>query len=772
MPKLTEENKQELNEKIKYIGIDLDRIPDIIKNAEPLEYIPSKTLIDREYRVYRHIPVDDIQIVITSNTKGTDLKDKYKESSPIYQYLMPKEDESMDRYAAFLNMLQLCNKEGIEEIEAQQMLLKDSIPFYVKYPNNYRWEIYYAEQVKKYFMLVSTENQEYNELFYLLKKQFEADQSKKEKNATIFVPINLLNYSEEILTRQEIEDIGNYLWIFTNDWANIYEVYHENNNASIYIIGKTNVYENIKADYRIVLKEKEEANKFYKTLKALFVLQTEFNNYYQFSTQINSKSELEFYSVQDRTQKIIYEDLSQYIQKEHKKLIESVKKQDKDILSLNEELKELKETVSKKELEYLQKQREISTYLEYKKTFLGKVKYFFRSKKRKKKEEAETENNNMENIEEVNIDILEVLEKEKDLYNLYTIENLLTIYQLYKRQLNAIKNINLDRNSFILKIQNVDSKIKNASIYIDEINEHKKSIFEFWKFANKDEKLTLDSGTEVEDLNKEKIKAVFDYKTDIEDLGIKMDEIQRRKFSTEECNSIFLAGTNILHTINLYRQDKYVSIDMQTLKEELEQTPNIETIENYDIFGVILADRTKVKKLGNKMHREAEREKFRVLNLKKDTDIFEFKGNIAKAAAMLKESFCKVTTPIDLNIYILTNTPLEMNAYYTGELNQENIVLEEKQEEYYLYKIKVEEGSPLIFFTNIIYYDNKNNTLPLGMDKSTKVLIDCAKFEFEEISKGTFRTNQYIKNTENATNLKVKEINYYEYTVKLKQKED
>ena len=49
----------------------------------------------------------------------------------------------------------------------------------------------------------------------------------------------------------------------------------------------------------------------------------------------------------------------------------------------------------------------------------------------------------------------------------------------------------------------IERKIKNANIYLNEIDLHKKSIFEFWKFTNKDELPSLNEGEEEE--NKENI---------------------------------------------------------------------------------------------------------------------------------------------------------------------------------------------------------------------------------------------------------------------------
>ena len=73
-----------------------------------------------------------------------------------------------------------------------------------------------------------------------------------------------------------------------------------------------------------------------------------------------------------------------------------------------------------------------------------------------------------------------------------------------------------------------------------------------------------------------------------------------------------------------------------------------------------------------------------------------------------------------------------------------------------------------IHYTNIIYYDNTNQTLPEGMDLSTEVLIDCDRFKFKLINKDKFRTNNYFRESNNLILPKFKDIFVYEYDVELK----
>ena len=757
MPKITEELKKEVNEKLKFIGIHLEKIPEEIKKPDLLEFKPLKTYTDKEHRVYKHIPVSQIQILVTPKNRGASIKEKYDSATYLYSYFFPEKEEVAEKYATLLNMLHLSSIEEIENIEKKQKQFQKKIPFKVKYEDAYLWEIYYDEITNQYFMLVPGDNPGYNELFYLLKMQIAFAQNKKNE-PMIYVPINLLNYSDTILTKTEIKDLGNYLWLFTGDWANFYEVYNSKEELSLHIIGETKIYERIKTHYKIVLKDREEGSKFYKKIKALFILQTELSNFYHFQTKINAKSELEFYH---HDKKMEYDQLAEFIKNETVNITEQIQNNYQKIENLKEELKKLKETETEKEKQYLLKQKEISTYLQCKKTFLGKVKYFFKSKKTKKTEEVILlEEQPQKEYTNINLQLLENVENEK---NRYSIENLVAIYYLLKQQTNMITNMTLDYNALKIKNENMELKLKNAQTYIDEINNHKKSIFEFWKFANKDEKMALEVGNEVEE-KREKITKTFQFETDIEELGNKMDKLQRVKLSNEELNSIFLTtDKEILKEINVKRDIEKL---LQNLKQEREQKEEEYDIEVYDIFGMGLVDRTKTKKLADKKHREIERDKFRILNLSRNTSEEELKSALERFSQYLKESFNKIKAPSDIPIYFITSEEMKFNQYLVGDLDEENVLKSLTEKKGKLYKVTIKESLPILFFTNIVYYDNRNNTLPVGMNVSTKAMIDGTKLEFVLKEKGKFKTNAYSENTDITDKLEVKEIEYYEYEAK------
>ncbi len=68
-------------DKFKYIGLDLDNIPKSIREFEPLDYRPSKYNDEHVYKVYKYIDVNDIQILLTPTNRLSDIKEKYRKSS-------------------------------------------------------------------------------------------------------------------------------------------------------------------------------------------------------------------------------------------------------------------------------------------------------------------------------------------------------------------------------------------------------------------------------------------------------------------------------------------------------------------------------------------------------------------------------------------------------------------------------------------------------------------------------------------------------------------
>lgn len=767
-------NNGDLTTKLDFLGLDLEEIPEYLRDFSPLNFNTSRLNNDKDHRVYRYVPIDKIEILFTPCLRSDDIKKKYSEAVPLGKFFGTEGDEEdIERYTTFLRVINSMSIADIENMSLLQKSLEKTEPFKIKYNKDYLWQIYYAPSTNNYFMLVCTKEETFSEFLYLLKKKIEFYESGSKVAPSIFVPINYINYSEEYLNRDEIGNIESYLWLFTKNWPLIFEVYNKQNEMSLQIVGDTYVYNNVKSTYKMKLTNKEEALKFYKLLKALFILQTEIKGRFVFETQIDSKNGLEFYFENIR---VTYETLEDFIKLQHKLARKAIGAMKENCQKLEEKLDKLKEKAKKKEEEYLEKQKEISTYLEYKKTFFGKVKYFFKSSNKKGKkpvQEEEVKEKKTSKTIEIEPAMYKIDEKQ-----FYTIEDLVVAYSVKERADKKQKDLEQDTKALELKYENLKSKVRNAELYIEEIDKHKKSIFEFWKFANKDEKLSLEMGNE-NDKKKENgnIKKAFDFEMDFETMGVAVDRMQRVKFSKEETDSLYIANTELIEIINLLRSGKMDKQKMEAaltyLKAEFNKNRLYMESEDYDIFGNIDNDNRKIKYIGSRSHRENEKSKFRILNINKKIDVFDFTEKLLSIVSYLEGAIPKMTSKYEMPLYKVV--PITDNIH-EEDFSIFDINVESELQNYQdsgegavnLIKLNFKENMPLLYYSNIIFYDNANQTLPEGMDLSSNVLVDCKKFDFSFVNQTKFRTNNYFNEQNNLILPKSKDILVYEYDVTIK----
>ena len=90
MPKTTDENENILENKLKFIGLNLKRLPSFLKDFEPLNFKPTKSHDDINYKIYKYINVLDIEILLTPLDRTADLEQRYKKAEPLCNYLDTK----------------------------------------------------------------------------------------------------------------------------------------------------------------------------------------------------------------------------------------------------------------------------------------------------------------------------------------------------------------------------------------------------------------------------------------------------------------------------------------------------------------------------------------------------------------------------------------------------------------------------------------------------------------------------------------------------------
>lgn len=352
-----------------------------------------------------------------------------------------------------------------------------------------------------------------------------------------------------------------------------------------------------------------------------------------------------------------------------------------------------------------------------------------------------------------------------------TIEDLVLLIKAFERQDKKLKNDEMDVRALENKIKVLESKIKNATLYLKEIDEHNKSIFDFWKFTNKDNNLILSEIDTDEEISVTNLEKTFDYTEDLEDLGKDIDKIIRKKLSKKECDSIFLVTTEILEFINMIKDkeelnDKELQLIEQELNDIKEKTTIVSSLfpkEEYDIFGGLSEDKTKIRVLAGRKHREIEKNMYRVIDVNKNTSLDRFIEKLKSIVRDIEKALAQIKAPMNLSLYIAEEN-VNKNSFEIYHVNPEEAINDIESTDEHICRINIKKGMPLVFLTNTIYYDNYNKTLPEGMELNDLVLIDNSKFDFIKKQDSFFRMNRKIERFE-YQNCK---IHVKEYNLKLK----
>lgn len=694
---------------LEYINLDLDNIPEEIKNTDDIDIKASEINNEKNYKVYKHIPIKDINIVLTDARRLDLPTQKLQKLNDLSFYLNKKNKEE---YNTFLNLLKNTSIKDIEDIDKFQKNFKNREPSKIKYNKDYLWQIYYIERTNKYYIIVPLQEMENQCLFYIIKKKIEKSKEK------IYVPICNLNFSSLIIENSKINTLENNLHFFTKEWPLVYEVYNSKNNLSLNIIGDIEIYENIKSEYKMTYCCKEDILPFYDLTKTLFYLQTEITNYYKFDMIVDEKGCLRFYY---DSAEITKTSLNNFYIEEIKKNLKSVEEVEKIQKDLTKKLNKLK--IEEKELnfELLNKQKQISTFLECKKSFLGRFKYFFKYGKKK----------NYEKKFDFYDDDLDIIENAGRIIPAYTndIDDLIYLCKDLRTKTTVAATTRLDIQNLNIKIKILKKKIENATKYIEEIESHKKSIFEFWKFTNKDEKNQLSEGISKIEEDK-KIEKKFDIKDDLCAFSKYLDSMQRKNLNLEEQNAIFVGATIGIENITKPEHNLKDLISNSKFK-------NI----NYDILN----------------HREKKKN---IANILGNIDEFNQEDRaliLKKIYKNIHNSFKKCIINHNFSAYSLQKPE---NKIMLFEINPQKLDLDGEEKE--IYKINLKPGTGLLALSNIIFFNNRNDTLPIGMDYTTNVFVDLRKADLIEVSK---KTNNIIKLSEKSSAYKITKIHITEFNI-------
>ena len=397
------------------------------------------------------------------------------------------------------------------------------------------------------------------------------------------------------------------------------------------------------------------------------------------------------------------------------------------------------------------------------------MKYFFKYSGKKSKQREEI-------IDNENEDTIEIKEEiEEKLKSQYTLDELIQKGKKANENETELKNTKMDINALKLKNLNLIKKIENATAYIKEIDSHKKSIFEFWKYSNKDEVQTLEEGEE-ETINVKPHSKVFDYEEDFEEFGETMDAAQRNELSKEELDCIYLTTTDQLEIINKLKTDntteKELEQYMKKIKKDLQNEKDITEEDVIDIFGGLSEDTRKITKLANKSHREHPKNKYSILRISKTLKTVEYKAALENVINIIEESIEKNKLSQEVAGYkwIEEDQNIDTNEFNIFNLNPEkeieDALMGTKSGKVNLYKMNFDKNIKAIAFTNCVYYDNQNKTLPIGMDKDTRILAKILDTDISLEGKKVIRVGRLEDENDISSKLIIKTINVLEYKVR------
>ena len=125
-------------------------------------------------------------------------------------------------------------------------------------------------------------------------------------------------------------------------------------------------------------------------------------------------------------------------------------------------------------------------------------------------------------------------------------------------------------------------------------------------------------------------------------------------------------------------------------------------------------------------------------------------------------------SPYDISVYLADKKEIGNKEWYIMDMDAKKSILKwnEKGDTFVLNRINIKEKMPVIFYSNIMFYGNLNNTLPEGMDITTEVLLDLKEYEIKLVSRKDFKMNFIENEFEN----KIKTIKVYEYDIERKER--
>ena len=72
------EKTNEIQEKLKFLKLDLNNVPDVLLEPIDAEMKPARNYEEKKYKVYKYVPVSKIKILLTKANRLNTIQEKYK----------------------------------------------------------------------------------------------------------------------------------------------------------------------------------------------------------------------------------------------------------------------------------------------------------------------------------------------------------------------------------------------------------------------------------------------------------------------------------------------------------------------------------------------------------------------------------------------------------------------------------------------------------------------------------------------------------------------
>ena len=86
--------KEDIKEKLNVLGLDLENLPTFLTETNPIIFNPSRLNNDKELKVYKYVPIKDIEIYCTTAHRDDPIKEKYSKSMPLGRFIEESEQDS------------------------------------------------------------------------------------------------------------------------------------------------------------------------------------------------------------------------------------------------------------------------------------------------------------------------------------------------------------------------------------------------------------------------------------------------------------------------------------------------------------------------------------------------------------------------------------------------------------------------------------------------------------------------------------------------------